>query len=109
MDGITYRKGITEENPLLIKSELSAPYNYGQVVNDDTEWWRPTTYATATQVEVRYTEADFGRPGISGLNSTGAGGVPTFTIEGAATDRLPSLAIYTIKYSITMDATNAAQ
>jgi hypothetical protein len=55
----------------LIRSNLASSYNYGQIVDNTTEWWRPTTYATASQVETRYTDADFGKPGITGLTSTG--------------------------------------
>lgn len=30
LDGIAYRKGLSEENPMLVRSQLAASYNYGQ-------------------------------------------------------------------------------
>lgn len=55
-----------------------------------------------------YSQTDFGKPGVSGRTATSAT-QPCFVIQGAATDRLPSLAMYHISFGVVFDADQTAQ
>lgn len=67
LDGISYLKGITKENPMLVRANLASSYIYGTVPETGAEWWRPTNFSYASEVTTVYTERDVG----GGVSSRG--------------------------------------
>lgn len=105
LDGITYLKPLTHENPLLVRSRLAGDYVYGIDV-PDTDWWRPHSFSFASQTVMSYNLNDIdGVEGVSGRDLTVSdAGIPQFVIQGSACARLPSLCMYKLEYSVSLNS-----
>lgn len=99
LDGITYLKGLTEENPLLIRSQLAGEYNYGSPAVG--EFWRPHNYVATSEDVLVYTDQDRGMSGVDVLTTTSTvANIPQFSLHGPSVQRLPSLCMYRVEYRV---------
>lgn len=87
LDGVSYLKPLSENNPLIIRSELASSYTYGSEPTGD--WWRPEFFNYSTSIVTAYTSDDFGKDGVTGntvmSNDENPPETPEFAISGDAT------------------------
>jgi hypothetical protein len=70
LDGITYLKGLTSENPMLIRSTMAGEFNYGTPPGVD--FFRPINYTVVSENVLCYTSSD-DFPGVSHTDTVSSG------------------------------------
>jgi len=53
---------------MLIRAQMAADYVYGTTPSAGAEWWRPHNFNHSSEVVFAYTDNDFGKSGVSGLD-----------------------------------------